>query len=55
MSSSSVVRPSSSRSITSRAIEMVPRRELSPYGHGVALMCVLLLLGAQWLELRRWA
>jgi mxaC protein len=36
-------------------LDLVPRRELSPYGHGVALMCVLLLLGAQWLEIRRWA
>lgn len=36
-------------------LDTVPRRELSPYAHGVALLCVLLLLGAQALEIKRWA
>jgi mxaC protein len=33
----------------------VPRRDLSPYGHAAALLCVLLLLSAQLLEIKRWA
>jgi len=36
-------------------LDSVPRRELSPYAHAAALLCVLLLLGAQWLEIKRWA
>ena len=36
-------------------LDTVPRRDLSPYGHGVALLCVLLLLSAQLLEIKRWA
>ena len=35
--------------------ELVPRRELAPWCHALALLCVLLLLGASGLELRRWA
>ena len=35
--------------------ELIPRRELAPWGHGVALLAVLLLLTARWLEIRRWA
>jgi mxaC protein len=35
--------------------ELIPRRELAPWGHGVALLAVLLLLSARWLEIRRWA
>jgi mxaC protein len=34
--------------------DTVPRRDLSPWAHGLALLCVLLLLAAQALELRRW-
>ena len=36
-------------------LDVVPRRELAPYAQGVALVCVLLLLGAQLLEIKRWA
>lgn len=36
-------------------LDVVPRRELSSYAQGAALLCVLLLLGAQSLEVRRWA
>lgn len=36
-------------------LDVVPRRDLSPYGHAAALLCVLLLLGAQMLEIKRWA
>ena len=36
-------------------LDTVPRHDLSPYGHGAALLCVLLLLGAQLLEIKRWA
>lgn len=35
--------------------DLVPQRDLAPWFHAVALVCVLLLLGAQRLELRRWA
>jgi mxaC protein len=35
--------------------ELIPRRELAPWGHGVALLAVLLLLSARCLEIRRWA
>jgi mxaC protein len=35
--------------------DIVPRRDLSPVGYGVALACVLLLLGANLMEVRRWA
>jgi mxaC protein len=34
--------------------DTLPRRDLSPWAHGLALGCVLLLLAAQALELRRW-
>jgi mxaC protein len=36
-------------------LDTVPRRELAPYGHAVALLCVLVLLAAQMLEVKRWA
>ena len=36
-------------------LDTVPRRDLSPYGHAAALLCVLLLLAAQMLEIKRWA
>jgi mxaC protein len=36
-------------------LDTVPRRDLASYGHAVALLCVLLLLAAQMLEIRRWA
>lgn len=36
-------------------LDTVPRRDLSPYSHGAALLCVLLLLSAQMLEIKRWA
>jgi mxaC protein len=36
-------------------LDTVPRRDLSPWGHAIALLCVLLLWGAQGLEIRRWA
>lgn len=35
--------------------ELVPRRDLAPWAHGLALVAVLLLLAAQRLEIRRWA
>jgi mxaC protein len=35
--------------------ELVPRRELAPWGHALALGAVLLLLGARLVEIRRWA
>jgi mxaC protein len=35
--------------------ELVPRRDLSPWGHALALLAVLLLLGARLVEIRRWA
>ena len=35
--------------------DTIPRRDLSGWGYGVALAGVLLLLGANLLELRRWA
>jgi mxaC protein len=35
--------------------ELIPRRELAPWGHGIALLAVLLLLTARCLEIRRWA
>lgn len=34
--------------------ELIPRRELAPWGHGGALLAVLLLLAARCLEIRRW-
>jgi mxaC protein len=34
--------------------DTLPRRDLGPWAHGLALGCVLLLLAAQALELRRW-
>jgi mxaC protein len=33
--------------------ELVPRRDLEPWCHGLALLCVLLLLAAKGLEMRR--
>ncbi|HET7793963.1 MAG TPA: vWA domain-containing protein [Rhizobacter sp.] len=36
-------------------LDLVPRRDLAPYAHGAALLCVLLLLAARALEIRRWA
>jgi mxaC protein len=35
--------------------ELVPRRELAPWGHALALAAVLLLLGARLVEIRKWA
>jgi mxaC protein len=35
--------------------ELVPRRDLAPWAHALALAAVLLLLAAQRLEIRRWA
>jgi mxaC protein len=35
--------------------DTIPRRDLSDWGYAVALASVLLLLGANLLELRRWA
>jgi len=35
--------------------DLMPRRELAPYADGLALLCVLLLLVARLVELRRWA
>ena len=35
--------------------ELVPRRDLEPWCHALALACVLLLLAARRLEIRRWA
>lgn len=34
--------------------ELVPRRDLAPWAHAIALLGVLLLLAAQALEIRRW-
>lgn len=34
--------------------DLIPRRDLSPLSFGVALVCVLLLLAANLLEIRRW-
>ena len=36
-------------------LDLVPQRDLAPWCHGVALLCVLLLMGANLLEVRRWA
>ena len=35
--------------------DTVPRRDLADLGYGLALACVLLLLGANLLEMRKWA
>ncbi len=35
--------------------DLVPSEDLAPLAHAVALACVLLLLAAGWLEIRRWA
>ena len=35
--------------------DTVPRRDLSPFGYAAALACVLLMLGANLVEMRRWA
>jgi len=35
--------------------DLVPRRELAPWCHGLALCAVLLLLGTRCVEMRRWA
>jgi mxaC protein len=35
--------------------DLVPRRELAPWGHALALLAVLLLLGARVVEIRQWA
>jgi len=34
--------------------ELVPRRDLEPWCHALALICILLLLAANALEIRRW-
>jgi mxaC protein len=34
--------------------DIVPRRDLSPWAYGTALACVLLLLAAKLLEIKRW-
>jgi mxaC protein len=36
-------------------LDLIPQRDLSPWCHAAALGCVLLLLGANLVELRRWA
>jgi mxaC protein len=36
-------------------LDTVPRRDLSQLGYGIALACVLALLGANLMEIRRWA
>jgi mxaC protein len=36
-------------------LDLVPQRDLAPWCHGLALACVLLLLGANLVEIRRWA
>ncbi len=36
-------------------LDTVARRDLEPYAQGLALLCVLLLLFAQTLEIKRWA
>jgi mxaC protein len=35
-------------------MDTVPRRDLAAYAHATALLCVLVLLGAQVLEIKRW-
>lgn len=35
--------------------DVVPQRDLSPWCHAAALACVLVLLGANLMEIRRWA
>jgi mxaC protein len=35
--------------------DLVPRRELAPWGYGLALLAVLLLLAARRVEIRQWA
>jgi len=35
--------------------DLVPRRDLTPWAHALALACVLLLLAARLAEVRRWA
>jgi len=35
--------------------DLVPRRDLAPWAHGLALAAVLLLLGARLVEIRQWA
>ncbi len=35
--------------------DTIPRRDLSTWGYAVALAAVLMLLGANLVELRRWA
>jgi mxaC protein len=32
----------------------MPRRDLAPWAYGLALACVLVLLGANLLEVKRW-
>ena len=34
--------------------DLMPRRDLTPYVHGVALLAVLMLLAARFAEIRRW-
>lgn len=36
-------------------LDLIPQRDLSPWFHAAALACVLLLLAANLVELRRWA
>jgi mxaC protein len=36
-------------------LDLVPQRDLAPWCHGVALLCVFLLMGANLVEIRRWA
>jgi mxaC protein len=36
-------------------LDLVPQRDLAPWCHAIALGCVLLLLGANLVEIRRWA
>jgi mxaC protein len=36
-------------------LDLVPQRDLAPWCHGLALLCVLLLLGVNLVEIRRWA
>jgi mxaC protein len=36
-------------------LDLVPQRDLAPWCHGVALLCVLLLAVASLVEVRRWA
>ena len=35
--------------------DLIPRRELAPFAHALALAAVLLLLAARLMEIRRWA